>query len=87
VNYELSEELEVKRKIVNALWGLMGEFDKFDDIMHRLESIVDGIQPEYIEYILNCFDLHELITQLHRYSYTCYRIASTLERLLEASKE
>jgi hypothetical protein len=82
----LNEELEVKRKIVNALWGLMGEFDKFDDIMHRLESIVDGIQPEYIEYILNCFDLHELITQLHHYSYTCRRIASTLERLLEASK-
>jgi hypothetical protein len=86
VNCKLSGELEVKRKIVDELWNLMGGFDEFDVIMHKLESVVDKIQPEYIEYILNHFDLHELITQLHHYSYTCRRIASTIERLLEASK-
>jgi hypothetical protein len=77
------EEKEVIKKIVDELWSLMSEFDKFDGVMHRIELLVEMMQPEYVKHIKEKYDLNELCVQLHHYSRICGRIAKRLEHILE----
>jgi hypothetical protein len=77
------EEKEVIGKIIDELWKLMGDFDRFDGVMHRLELLVEMMQPEYVKYIKEKYDLNELCVQLRHYSRVCGRTAKRLELILE----
>ena len=72
------------REVAERLFALMGDFDSFDVVLHRLESIIEDLDDETAKEVMVYYDLAELRRQCRHYAATLLHIAETIDEVLRA---
>jgi len=81
----VSAEVPLRAKeIAEQLLTLMPDFDSFDVVLHRLESIIEDLDDESAKEVMVYYDLTELRRQCRHYAATLLHIAETIDEALKA---
>jgi hypothetical protein len=70
------------KEVAERLFSLMGDFDRFDVVLHQLEFVVENMDEEVAKEVLAHYDLVELRRQCRHYADVLLHIARHIDEIL-----